>query len=110
MQTTIKAYKHCSVLKAVGRVDSDTAVALENAFTHLLEQGVANIVFDMSGLEYMSSAGFRVMLAAQKKAKEKGGEVVLALVPDLIRESLDLTGFTELFKIYDDVADAIGYF
>lgn len=110
MQITTKEYKSCTVLKAAGRVDSDTAVALENAFTHLLEHGSVNIVFDMSGLEYMSSAGFRVLLAAQQTAKKADGEVVLALVPELIKESLELTGFLPLFKIFDNLPDAIGNF
>ncbi len=110
LEITTKAYKHCTVLKANGRVDSETAVALKNAFDHLLEHDQVNIVFDMSDLEYMSSAGFRVLLASQKTAKEKGGEVVLALVPELIADSLELTGFKPLFTLYDNLTDAVGHF
>lgn len=110
MEISQKAYKHCTVVKAEGRVDSETAVALQNTFAHLLDQGRPNIVFDMSGVEFMSSAGFRVLLGAQKRAKELSGEVVLAQVPDLIKDSLDLTGFTPLFTMYDDLTDAVGHF
>ncbi len=110
MEITTKTYKHCTVLKAEGRVDSETAVTLKNAFEHLLDHDQVNIVFDMSGLEYMSSAGFRVLLAAQKTAKEKGGEVVLAMTPPLIHESLELTGFNPLFTQYDNLTDAVGHF
>ncbi len=110
MEITTKTYKHCTVIKASGRVDSETSVALRNAFEHLLDHDQANIVFDMSALEYMSSAGFRVLLSAQKTAKEKGGEVVLAMTPDLIAESLELTGFKPLFTLYDNLTDAVGHF
>jgi len=68
-------------------------------------------VIDMSQLEYMSSAGFRALLAAQRNCKRYNrGEVVLALVPDRIREALELAGFTELFKTFDDLLTAVGHF
>jgi anti-sigma B factor antagonist len=65
----------------------------------------------MSELEYMSSAGFRALLAAQRNCKRYNrGELVLASVPARIHEALELAGFTELFKIFDTPLDAVGYF
>lgn len=65
----------------------------------------------MEGLEYMSSAGFRAMLAAQRNCKKYNrGEVVLAMVPERIHEALELAGFNELFKTFDDTLSAVGHF
>ncbi len=65
----------------------------------------------MTGLEYMSSAGVRALLAAQRNSKKYNrGEVVLVNVPDRIREALELAGFTELFKTFDDTLTAVGHF
>ncbi len=75
------------------------------------EDGHFKLVLDMSGLEYMSSAGFRALLATQRTCKRYNrGEVVLASVPERIREALELAGFTELFKTYDDALTAVGNF
>jgi anti-sigma B factor antagonist len=65
----------------------------------------------MSKLEYMSSAGFRALLSAQRQCKRYNrGEILLAAVPDRIREALELAGFTELFKLYPDPLEAVGNF
>jgi anti-sigma B factor antagonist len=75
------------------------------------EAGTYKIVVDMSGLEYMSSAGFRALLATQRNCKRYNrGEVVLAVVPARIHEALELAGFTELFKTFDDSLTAVGQF
>jgi anti-sigma B factor antagonist len=65
----------------------------------------------MSDLEYMSSAGFRALLATQRNCKKYNrGELVLVSVSERIREALELAGFTELFKSFDNTIDAVGSF
>lgn len=111
METAIREFKHCNVIEIKGRVDSATAPQLTKALEKVMEGGRFKIVLDMSGLEYMSSAGFRALLAAQRNCKRYNrGEVVLAAVPARIREALELAGFTELFKTYEDVLSAVGSF
>jgi anti-sigma B factor antagonist len=92
-------------------VDSATAPQLAHALESANESGKYKLVVDVAGLEYMSSAGFRALLAAQRNCKKYNrGEVVLVNVPDRIREALDLAGFTELFKTFDDTLTAVGHF
>ena len=75
----------------------------------ITEAGRYKIVFDMSELEYMSSAGLRVLISTQKTCKRYNrGEVVLARVPQRIYDALDLAGFVPLFKFFDDVTAAVG--
>jgi anti-sigma B factor antagonist len=65
----------------------------------------------MDKLEYMSSAGFRSLLVGQRNCRRYNrGEIVLARVPKKIMDALELTGFTPLFKIFDDVTAAVGTF
>jgi anti-sigma B factor antagonist len=65
----------------------------------------------MSKLEYMSSAGFRALLVGQRNCKRfNRGEIVLASVPKRIMDALELTGFTPLFKLFDDITAAVGNF
>jgi anti-sigma B factor antagonist len=109
MEATIKEFKHCDVITVKGRVDSSTAPQLSQVLEKATEDGRFKLVLDLAGLEYMSSAGFRALLATQRTCKRYNrGEVVLASVPSRIREALELAGFTDLFKTFDDVLVAVG--
>ncbi len=111
MEVTISQYKHCDVVKASGRIDSSTASQLAEAMDSVTNAGRYKIVFDMKEVEYMSSAGLRVMIGTQKTCKRYNrGEIVLALVPVRIYDALDLAGFVPLFKFFDTVIDAVGNF
>jgi anti-sigma B factor antagonist len=111
MEISTQEFKHCEMIKVKGRVDSATAPQLAQALEKAAEGGKYKLVVDMAELEYMSSAGFRALLAAQRNSKKYNrGEVVLASVPDRIREALELAGFTELFKTFDDPLHAVGHF
>jgi anti-sigma B factor antagonist len=111
MEITTQEFKHCDLITIKGRVDSSTAPQMAQALETANESGKYKLVVDMTGLEYMSSAGFRALLAAQRNSKKYNrGEVVLVNVPDRIREALELAGFTELFKTFDDTLTAVGHF
>ena len=111
MEITNQEFKHCDMLKVKGRVDSSTASQFAQALEKVTNAGRFKIAIDMSNLEYMSSAGFRALLASQRVCKRYNrGELVLVSVPDRIRDALELAGFTELFKTFDDPLKAVGNF
>ena len=111
MEITITPYKHCDLVKVKGRVDSATAPQLLEALNAKVESGRYKIILDFSELDFISSAGLRVMISIQKICKRYNrGEVVLASVPANIYSALDLAGFTTFFKIFNDVLAAVGSF
>jgi anti-sigma B factor antagonist len=111
MEITTQEYKHCDLVKVQGRVDSATAPDFSKALEKINNAGRYKIAVDMSDLEYMSSAGFRALLATQRNCKKYNrGELVLVSVSERIREALELAGFTELFKSFDNTIDAVGSF
>jgi anti-sigma B factor antagonist len=111
MELTTLQYKRCDVVKADGRVDGSTAPRLEEAFNALTENGRYKIVFDMSDVNFMSSAGWWVLIRAQKTCKRyKRGEVILACVDEKVRGSLELVGMGSYFQIFDDLTAAVGSF
>lgn len=111
MEITTQEFKHCDLITVTGRVDSATAPNFSKALEKTNNAGRFKIAVDMSALEYMSSAGFRALLATQRNCKRYNrGEVVLVSVPERIREALELAGFTELFKTFDNSIDAVGSF
>jgi len=80
-----------------GRLDTTTAPELESELKASLE-GVKNLVLDFAGLDYLSSAGLRVLLAAQKTMNRQGSMVVRN-VNETISEIFDVTGFCDILTI-----------
>ena len=111
MEVNVKEFKRCARIKVTGRIDSSTAPRLAQAFESLNEAGQFKIVLDMSGVDFISSAGLRVLISAQKTCKRwNRGELVLASVPEKIHDVFDLAGFLPLFRFFDEVVDAVGSF
>jgi len=111
MEITVKQFKNCDMLVVSGRIDSSTAPQFTEALEAVTGSGRYKIVLDMTDLEYMSSAGFRALLSSQRDCKRYNrGEVVLAAVPERVQEALELAGFTELFKTFPEVVEAVGNF
>lgn len=84
-------------IELVGRLDTTTAPQLENEI-HASLGGVTELVFDMKSLEYISSAGLRVLLAAQK-IMNKQGDMVVRNANEDIKEIFDVTGFSDILTI-----------
>ncbi len=111
MKITTQEFKRCDLIKVKGRVDSATAPEFSKALEKSNSASHFNIAVDMTELEYMSSAGFRALLAAQRNCKRYNrGELVLIATPDRVKEALELAGFTELFKTFADAVSAVGNF
>ena len=84
-------------LSLTGRLDTTTAPELEAVIKENIA-GVTNLVMDFAGLEYLSSAGLRVILSAQK-TMNKQGEMVIRNVNETINEVFEITGFIDILTI-----------
>jgi anti-sigma B factor antagonist len=80
-----------------GRLDTVTAPELEKELKDTLDQA-DSLTLDFSGLEYISSAGLRVMLSAHKAMQGKGGMKIIH-VNEIVREVFDVTGFSDILDI-----------
>ncbi len=81
-----------------GLLDTQTAPKLEEVITEKI--GAADEVnFDLAGLEYLTSAGLRVLLTAQQEMDDKDGKMTMANVNDEIMEVFEMTGFTDVLTI-----------
>lgn len=90
-----------------GRLDSVTAPAVEERLLALVEQDTHRLVVDCAQLAYISSAGLRVFLIAAKRLKQTQGQLVLTTLNPTVREVFDMTGFSSLFPICAERADAL---
>ena len=84
-------------LRLNGRLDTTTAPQLEAELKHDIS-GVETLLFDFAELEYLSSAGLRVLLAAQK-VMNKQGKMIIQHVNETISEIFEITGFSEILTI-----------
>lgn len=82
-----------------GRLDSNTCDALEARLTALVSAGEKRLVLDLSGLDYVSSAGLRVFLLVSKRLREGGGRLALCAMSPGVRQIFELAGFLPLFTI-----------
>ena len=79
-----------------GRLDTTTAPELEAELKNL--EGVTELKFDLAGLEYISSAGLRVLLSAQKIMNKQGSMTILNTRPEIM-DIFEITGFTDILNI-----------
>lgn len=85
------------IFELTGRLDTTTAPQLE-AEVAGIDTTVSELIFNFSKLEYLSSAGLRVILGAQKKMK-KQGSLVIKQVNEIIMEVFEVTGFSDILTI-----------
>ncbi|WP_025745606.1 STAS domain-containing protein [Kallotenue papyrolyticum] len=116
MDITHRRLNRVDILSVDGRLTAAEAPQLQERFNELFREGRYRIVLDLQNLEYISSPGLRVLIEARKRAREwkltdfDRGDVRIVNLPPRIKEVFDLTGFTSLFHIYDDVVEAVGSF
>ena len=97
MTIEIKRDEEETVVEIVGRLDTMTAPVLDKTLSDVIGE-IKNLVLNMKGLEYISSAGLRVILSAQKKM-QKAGSMKVVHVCEEVMEVLEMTGFSGLLKI-----------
>jgi len=111
MEVETKKLKRCDLVVAKGRIDSASVGMLTEALTAIREAGQHKIVLNMRDVTYISSAGLGELIATQNACKQlHRGELVLAELPQRIKEALQLAGLTPLFKTFDTETEAVGSF
>ena len=97
MTIEIKKNAKETTIEVVGRLDTITAPVLEKTITENIS-GIESLVLDFKGLEYISSAGLRILLGAQKKMKNSGSMKLIGVCEDVM-EVFEMTGFADILTI-----------
>lgn len=95
------------IVRLAGRLDSSAAPGAEQSFAGVLKGGPAHLAIDLSRLEYISSAGLRVLLIVAKKVQQLQGKVALCGLTPNVREIFAISGFDAIFSIQPDAAAAV---
>ncbi|PKN95417.1 MAG: anti-sigma factor antagonist [Chloroflexi bacterium HGW-Chloroflexi-6] len=96
-----------SVVQFFGSIDALTAPAVTEHLSGLITAGQTRLVVDLSGVDFTSSAGLRLLLVAVKETRSLGGDLRLAAVQPDVLKVLKISGFTNILKLFEDVDGAV---
>lgn len=107
MNITKEKKDDINVLQIEGRLDTTNYADLEDMLVRLTENNEINILLDLSALEYISSSGLRIFLKYLKVIKAAKGRFMLCAMTKDIREIFEISGFINIFEIFEDQAIAL---
>jgi anti-anti-sigma factor len=110
MVIVVEKRERVTIVSIDGSMDGTTARELVTSLKEQVTGGSPRLVGNLAGVDYTSSAGLRALLETVKDARQHGGDLRLAAVrPDVLRV-LELSGFTSIMQVFDDVETAIASF
>ena len=110
MNVTSRRFANAVVVRAAGRLDQDTCEAFRADLLKYVDEAVSaggGIVLDLSGLEYVSSAGLRCFMLASRQAKAHGGRIVVASMQPMVAEIFTISHFDLVFQTFPTVREAL---
>jgi anti-sigma B factor antagonist len=110
METDIKQEKDITTISVKGSVDALTAAELTKTISKQIEEDHVNLVIDLTGLDFMSSAGLRSLLGAVKESRSHGGDLRIVSTNTGIDKVLKMSGFRNIAKVFTSQADAVSSF
>lgn len=93
-----------------GRLDAVTAVEADKTFSVVIDEGESNLLINLAELDYISSAGLRVLLVVAKRIQQNRGKVVLCDLNANVKEIFEISGFSSIFNIFDSKEEAVKSF
>ena len=99
-----------NIYKLNGRLDSNTSQGFEKKIFQAIDDGSKNMIIDFKNLDYISSAGLRVILKATKALKREDGKIMLCDMQDYIKEVFEISGFDSFMPIVGSMGDALDAF
>lgn len=109
MEITHRMENEILTFAIAGRLDAATAPIADETIKKTLAENTNRLLFDLSGLEYLSSGGLRVILGAAKEIRRREGKVALAGLNQYVYEIFDVSGFSSMIPIKDTVEEGLKY-
>jgi anti-anti-sigma factor len=107
VEISTTSHGDATVIAVSGRVDSATAPQFQAHILELIAGGRLRLVVDLGGLDYIGSTGLRALLVAGKRLKPQGGRLLLAAPRELVRQVLQISGFSGMFETYATTEEAL---
>lgn len=110
MTISIETAAAATIVPLQGQINSTNAAGIEAEVLGLVAGGVRRLVLDFSALDYISSAGLRMVLVVAKRLKQEGGQLVLCGMQPHVREVFDISGFLTILNVEPGRAEALARF
>ena len=107
MQFSTRTTSEIHIVAIAGSLDSTTSPEAQKLLMAVVA-GAKKVVLDFSGLDYISSAGLRVLLGAAKQLRASGGKLGMFGLNQSVREVFEISGFSSILSIYQSEAEALG--
>ena len=107
MQISTRTRGDATIVAIAGSLDSNTSAEAQQALDAVLAGGSRKLAVDFSALDYISSAGLRVLLGAAKQLRASGGSLRTFGLNDSVREVFDISGFSTILSVYPAESDAM---
>ena len=110
MELTERVLENTLVVDIAGSLDTQTAGAAMDALQVHLDGKPDNFLINLSGLDFVSSSGLRVILRAAKQVRANGGNMKVCGAQGMVKEVLEISGFDRLLALHDEEAQALAAF
>ena len=107
MEITQKEENGIVSIAIKGRLDADSSAEAEKVVKDALGGEANRLLFNLGGLEYLSSAGLRVLLSAAKEMRRRDGKIVLCDLNEFVKEIFEVSGFQSLIPITETVESGL---
>jgi anti-sigma B factor antagonist len=107
MQISVKMTNDVKVLAFEGRLDTQTSPDAQQQLTRLVEEGETKILVNLEKVDYISSAGLRVLLVVAKQLKTTDGELRICSLNEVVKEVFDISGFDMILPISASESEAL---
>ncbi len=110
MEIIEEKHEAISIFKLNGRLDSNTSQGFEKKIFDAISDGSKNMIVDFKDLDYISSAGLRVILKATKALNREEGKIMLCSMQDYVKEVFEIAGFDSFLPIVGSMDEALKAF
>jgi len=107
MEIDVKKEGQAVIISLTGRMDAVSSPQFDKTVDDFMEQGETHILIDFKSLEYISSAGLQSILALAKRLEPINGTVLLSDLNGAVKEVFEISGFSSIFSIYDNLDAAM---
>ena len=110
MEVIVKEVNEVSVMSFEGNLDTNTAPQAQDQIDQLIDGGSSKILINFESLNYISSAGLRILLATAKKLKASSGDLKICGLNQTVQEVFDISGFSSILSVVATEEDALAGF
>jgi anti-anti-sigma factor len=107
MEIAVSDVGEIKVVRIEGKLDTQSSPDAQAQLTQLIDQGATKLVVNFEKLDYISSAGLRILLAAAKRLKGNSGELRICGLNEVVQEVFDISGFTTILAVTKTEPEAL---